>query len=314
MILNKPGKVQSQETITSPLRYYRAFLFLDIDCLPFMRIQSKNRVWILGITTLSVFLIFSLFLLYLADKIEKMLQKKFPIQQLITVVVPSSNVFEGYMRFFQRIGEGEQWIADSDFVPVLIGRNGLSWGKGLHEPQQGEQKKEGDGKTPAGIFNLGLIMGIADELPPGSQWPLYHKKTSLDAWVEDPTLAHYNHLVTIQDSTSPPDWFEKQRLRIEDPHLEWMVFIEHNYPDSIPGLGSAIFLHERYGEHVPTSGCVAMQKEKLVELIRWISYSSKPKIVILSVPDYARLQSPWDLPPLYLAFPHPPLIVNQAKQ
>ncbi|TFE68230.1 L,D-transpeptidase family protein [Methylacidiphilum caldifontis] len=279
-----------------------------------MQNESKSSTLIFGTTFLVLFLIFSLFLLYLADKIEKMFQKKVPLQQLITVVVPSSSACEGYMKLFQRIGEGGQWNPDSDFIPILIGKNGLTWGKGLHEPQEGEHKKEGDGKTPAGIFNLGLIMGIADELPSGAQWPLYHKKSPLDAWIEDPALDNYNHLVTIKDSSSPPEWFEKQRLRIEDPHLEWMIFIEHNYPDSKPGLGSAIFIHERYGEHTPTSGCVAMEKEKLVDLIRWISYPSKPKIVILSIPDYARLQSLWDLPPLYLAFPNPPLIVNQSKQ
>ncbi|QDQ43139.1 L,D-peptidoglycan transpeptidase YkuD (ErfK/YbiS/YcfS/YnhG family) [Methylacidiphilum kamchatkense Kam1] len=258
--------------------------------------------------------LFSLFLLYFIDKIERMFPKKFPKQQKITVVVPTPTSCEGYMRFFERIGDGGQWTSESDFIPVLIGRNGLSWGRGLHDIQEGEQKKEGDGKTPAGIFNLGLIMGVAKELPLGASWPLYHKKSPLDAWIEDPTLPHYNHLVTISEASSPPTWFEKQRLRIEDPHLEWMVFIEHNYPDAIPGMGSAVFLHERYGEHTPTSGCVAMEKERLIELIRWISYDAKPKIVILSIPDYARLQIQWDLPPLHQAYPEAFLIVNQNKQ
>ncbi|WP_235276816.1 hypothetical protein [Methylacidiphilum kamchatkense] len=85
--------------------------------------------------------LFSLFLLYFIDKIERMFPKKFPKQQKITVVVPTPTSCEGYMRFFERIGDGGQWTSESDFIPVLIGRNGLSWGRGLHDIQEGEQKK-----------------------------------------------------------------------------------------------------------------------------------------------------------------------------
>ena len=38
---------------------------------------------------------------------------------------------------------------------IVLGRNGMRWGEGLHNVNDSYLKKEGDGSTPAGVFLLG---------------------------------------------------------------------------------------------------------------------------------------------------------------
>ena len=47
-------------------------------------------------------------------------------------------------------------------TPVTIGRAGSAWGLGLHPAQRGPQKREGDGRAPAGVFRIGTAFGYAD--------------------------------------------------------------------------------------------------------------------------------------------------------
>ncbi|CAB4244273.1 conserved protein of unknown function [Methylacidimicrobium sp. AP8] len=220
----------------------------------------------------------------------------FRLEQRVIVLVPEAASWQGRLSRWQRTLPGGRWQQKGEAIPVLLGRNGVAWGIGLHPPQPGLQKEEGDGRTPAGRFRIGLVLGTAPSLPAGAKWKLYHRKSERDAWIENPELPHYNHLVTVPAAEDPPEWFAQERLRIEDPVLEWMIAVEHNYPDSRPGAGSAIFLHGRYGERVPTSGCLALRKEEIVELLRWLDPRGRPELVVLTREDYLRLWSAWRLP------------------
>jgi L,D-peptidoglycan transpeptidase YkuD (ErfK/YbiS/YcfS/YnhG family) len=133
-------------------------------------------------------------------------------------------------------------------------------------------------------------------LPAGSHhWP-YRQITEQDAWIDDPLLPHYNHLVTIPSGQEPP-WFQRQKIKPLDPAYHWCVLIEHNYPDSIPGAGSAIFFHIERGEKVPTAGCITMTRDNLEKLLRWLDPSANPEFVLLTRADYKRLWQDWKLPP-----------------
>lgn len=215
-------------------------------------------------------------------------------QQLILAIAPTADSFQGTLRTFHRNAQGE-WVADSESWPVLFGKKGLAWGRGLHPQQPGLQKAERDGRSPAGRFRIGLALGNEPQLPTGSQgWP-YHAKTPNDAWIEDPALPQYNHLVQVPEANRPA-WFEKQRLKLDDPAYHWLLVIEHNYPDSIPGAGSAIFFHVRRGETVPTAGCTTMPRERLESLLRWLRPEAQPQFVLLAQPDYEQLWRDWQLP------------------
>ncbi len=214
-------------------------------------------------------------------------------RQLLLAIAPNTETFTGTIRLFHRNDSG-QWIADSEPWPVLFGKKGLAWGRGLHPAQPGLQKAERDGRSPAGRFRIGFALGNEPQLPSGAQWP-YHAKSPNDAWIEDPTLPNYNHLVTVPEKDRPA-WFDKQRLKLDDPAYHWLLVIEHNYPDSVPGAGSAIFFHVRRGEFVPTAGCTTMPQERLEQILRWLRPAANPQFVLLAQVDYNRLWQTWDLP------------------
>lgn len=201
----------------------------------------------------------------------------------------------GVVRLFSRREDGA-WQADSGPWPAVLGRNGTAWGLGLHPPQRGRRKVEGDGRSPAGRFKLGTVYGTAPALPEGSKnWP-YVRKGPRDAWVDDPKLPGYNHFFRFPEGEPLPDWFESQRMRPEIAVLRWSLFVEHNYPDAKPGMGSAVFIHLWHGPDDRTSACVALPEERMLELLRWLDPAAKSELVLLSARDHRRLWKAWGLP------------------
>jgi L,D-peptidoglycan transpeptidase YkuD (ErfK/YbiS/YcfS/YnhG family) len=80
-------------------------------------------------------------------------------RQLVLVTTPDADATEGRMRTYERAGAG--WRAVGDAIPVTVGRSGIAWGLGLHPAQPGLQKREGDGRAPAGAFHIGTAFGYA---------------------------------------------------------------------------------------------------------------------------------------------------------
>jgi L,D-peptidoglycan transpeptidase YkuD (ErfK/YbiS/YcfS/YnhG family) len=219
-------------------------------------------------------------------------------KQMVVCIAPDSSSFEGTLQLFHRNASG-QWQADGKPWPVLFGRGGLAWGRGLNPPQPGPQKKGGDHRNPAGVFKIGMVLGYAAQLPAGAKdWP-YHQVTDRDAWIDDPKLANlgFNHLYTLPPGAPLPDWWEKEHMHLGDAAYEWLVLIEHNYDDPAPDAGNEIFFHVRRGEHYRTAGCTTMELDHLEQLIKWLEPGSNAMLAELTRADYARLWQVWHLPP-----------------
>ena len=107
---------------------------------------------------------------------------------------------------------------------------------GVNEP--GPQKTERDKRAPAGVFKIGKIYTYDPALPEGAKYP-FHTITEADAWIDDPTLPHYNQHVVI-DPKNPPPWFEKQKMRLNDPPHRWLIEIRHNADPPVP-VPAALF-------------------------------------------------------------------------
>jgi len=216
------------------------------------------------------------------------------IRQLILSVAPDWSSRQGSLQRFERNAE-EQWIKVGESIPVLYGKNGLAWGRGVRGGDEpGLRKREGDGRTPAGVFALGVIYGNDPRLPDGADFP-YHQVTDADAWPDDPKNPFYNQHVAV-DATKPPAWFASQRMRTGDPAYRWRVEIRHNADPIEPGAGSATFFHIRRGETRPTSGCTTMAEPALRELVIWLRTASNPHYVVLPRAEYLRLWKAWGLP------------------
>ncbi|MEO6993469.1 MAG: L,D-transpeptidase family protein [Lacunisphaera sp.] len=220
------------------------------------------------------------------------------VRQLIVGIADDWSSTQGTLQRFERDPSG-RWMKVGAAVPVLFGKHGLAWGRGVLAPDvtpAGEpEKREGDGRSPAGVFALGVIYGNDAALPPGADYP-FHQVTSRDAWPDDPANPFYNQHVEI-DPAQPPAWFAAQRMRTADPAYRWRVEIRHNADPFIePGAGSATFFHIRRGPTRLTAGCTTMAEPALRDLIVWLRAAAKPHYVLLPRAEYVRLWPTWNLP------------------
>jgi len=217
------------------------------------------------------------------------------VRQLVVSIGADWNAARGQLQCFERAPLGK-WRVSSTPLPVLFGRHGLAWGRGvrgLDEP--GPRKSEGDGRAPAGVFVLGRVFGHTPAAPAGAGVD-YLQITDRDAWIDDPANPNYNRHVRIPAGQPLPAWFKSQRMRVGDPAHRWLVEVRHNADPPEPGLGSAIFLHIRRGPNRTSSGCTTMAPDAIEWMIGWLRPESKPHYVLLPRAEYlARWQS-WGLP------------------
>src|SRR5262249_3901259 len=185
-------------------------------------------------------------------------------------------------------------------IPVVVGRNGMAWGKGLHgEPPKPLKdsdpiKKEGDGRSPAGIFSLSSAFGYAPGRQAGDLKLAYAQATATLECVDDPQSAHYNKVIE-RSSVKNPDWKSSEQMRRDDDLYNWGVVVDHNAKGE-PGCGSCIFLHIWEGPGKGTAGCTAMNSSSMEEVLRWLDAKKRPALVQLPQAEFERLRKAWGLP------------------
>lgn len=211
-------------------------------------------------------------------------------QQCLLVVTDSWKSTSGTMSIFQR-GSQSAWQLKTK-VPVVLGRAGLGWGRGLIDADHlaGPHKREGDDKAPAGIFRLATVFGQEKQ----TQMPFVKMARNL-VCVDDPHSRHYNRLID-ETRIAKSDWRHAEKLFGVDLYRMGIV-VEHNVPPQ-PGAGSCIFLHVWQSPATPTSGCTAMSGENLGQLIRWLDPGAAPVLVQVPRPVYAKFREEWQLPRL----------------
>jgi L,D-peptidoglycan transpeptidase YkuD (ErfK/YbiS/YcfS/YnhG family) len=200
------------------------------------------------------------------------------------------------LQLYRRHSASAPWLAQNPPTPVHLGRLGLAWGRGLHPTQPGPQKREGDGKSPAGIFLLGNILyGYADRSPIPA-WR-YRQVTDRDLWIEEPSSPLYNrHLILSAHQPFPAD-HHYHLMRQTDPAHALKLFIRHNaQPDIQPGAGSAIFFHLCRGQDSVTTGCTSMEEPAFRTLLTSFLPKDEPVYVLVPRADYHRLKASWKLP------------------
>jgi D-alanyl-D-alanine dipeptidase len=216
--------------------------------------------------------------------------------QLLVAVVPDWTATTAELRLWQRDGAG--WRRIGDAWPAVVGANGTGWGAGLHGTgapagRPGPVKREGDNKSPAGVFAIGDAFGYAAAPPAGTQ---LRYTTVDDDWkcVDDPASSHY---ATVLDRKGVRvDWKSAEDMRRKDALYTWVIDVAHN-PARKPGDGSCIFLHVWTGADGATSGCTAMAEPAMAKLVAAIDPSRAPMFVLLPRAEYDALTSAWGLPP-----------------
>lgn len=214
--------------------------------------------------------------------------------QAVVVVVPDWNARQGTLRMFQRSGRQAGWLAVGEALPVMVGRSGLGWGRGLHPTQAGlgPVKREGDGRAPAGVFRLSALFGSRNPHPEAGGLPFLETTPTLEC-VDDPSSRYYNRIVDRQQ-VPDVDWKSSERMQIAPYRVG--VVVDHNTDQPVPGAGSCIFLHLWQGETVPTSGCTASSEVLMSSLAGWLRNEAAPVLVQLPAAEYERLRLEWKLP------------------
>jgi len=224
--------------------------------------------------------------------------------QMIVVTTPDWNAVDGRMQRYERSSAREAWQPVGDSIAIVVGKHGLGWGAGVivvegHSAAD-PVKKEGDGKSPAGVFQLGTAFGYAGEALSGSKMKYLELTPSIEC-VDDVSSKQYNRVVD-RSRVAAVDWKSSEHMRDVGEAYRWGIVVDHNGiagPESaspVRGGGSCIFLHIWQGAGHGTAGCTAMAPGEIETLLRWLDPKRRPLLVQLTAEEYAHVMKAWKLP------------------
>lgn len=182
--------------------------------------------------------------------------------QLITVVGTGGSYAE--LKLWQKNGNG-LWTEEGT-VSARLGRNGLT-----------DNKREGDGCTPTGIYSMGEAFGLNSN--PGTTLS-YRKLDGSEYWVDDVNSQYYN---TMQFGSPNGRWNSAEHLAGMGTAYNYSIVVDYNRYPVTAGKGSAIFLHVSTGN--ATAGCISVPQSMMVKILNWINGGCNPKIIITSSYD-----------------------------
>ena len=143
----------------------------------------------------------------------------------------------------------------------VIGKKGLSL-----------NKKEGDKKTPRGLFEIDKLYFRKDRIK-----KINVKIKSIPirknmGWCDDKTnIKKYNKLIKVSKK------IKHEKMYRRDSSYDLVIPIKYNFLRPKLGKGSAIFLHITKN-YKPTAGCVAISKNDFLILLKLINKKTKIKI------------------------------------
>ena len=170
--------------------------------------------------------------------------------QMLIVAAFNETATDAWVSLHEKQGDGSWCMVMTS--PGFIGKNGLG------------KTKEGDAKTPTGVFHFNRAFGIADD--PGSLIP-YVKVDDDTYWSGDTREGfHYNELVNLKDLPELDIESGDSEHIVDYPyHYQYCLNISYN-EEGTPGLGSAIFLHCLAPAKPFTGGCVSIPEDHM----KWV--------------------------------------------
>ncbi len=136
-----------------------------------------------------------------------------------------------------------------------VGKNGIT-----------SSKREGDGKTPTGIYSFGQAFGVAGNPGTSRGWLQVNNN---HYWVDDSNSSYYNKLVDA--SQTGVQWSSAEHLVAYPTAYKYAIAINYN-TSCIPFAGSAIFLHCSTGGS--TAGCISVSQSNMIQILRNLQYDA----------------------------------------
>jgi D-alanyl-D-alanine dipeptidase len=223
---------------------------------------------------------------------------KIPFPESLQAVVVSAKKWDsttGTAALFERANAKAGWKRVGDKFPVLLGRSGMAWAQDSAPERASEFKKEGDGRSPAGLFPITFAFGTSSK-PEQLALPYIMVVRDTEC-VDDPRSGHYNKLVERM-KVGNFDWKSSEKM-LETPEEYGLgAFVAYNTYPVIAGNGSCIFLHVWKDAATPTSGCTAMERRNIERVVSWLDNSKTPYLVQLPESELKRYRKAWNLPKL----------------
>jgi L,D-peptidoglycan transpeptidase YkuD (ErfK/YbiS/YcfS/YnhG family) len=135
----------------------------------------------------------------------------------------------------------------------------------------GADKREGDGATPRGRHRIVGMLYRADRIARPSTWA--RAIGPRDLWSDDTTDPNYNRQVRA------PHPFGHEKLCRADPLYDLILLTDWNWPNPVPGRGSAIFVHQWRRPGFATAGCVAFSRLDLLWIAKRIKLHSRLVVI-----------------------------------
>lgn len=199
--------------------------------------------------------------------------------QMIVVTSAGWEAKAGSLELYEK-SKGH-WHSTGERWPVELGRNGMGWGRGVLEGSGASVKHEGDGKAPAGVFQIGTAFGYEKQSPAGTQLP-YKQATAEDYFIDDTKSVDYNTWKRLRKGDDPSKhWQSFEKMKRDDERYELGLVVNHNTTPTVPGGGSAIFLHVWKEPGQGTAGCTSMSEINMRELLHWLKPTSAPLLMQL---------------------------------
>jgi L,D-peptidoglycan transpeptidase YkuD (ErfK/YbiS/YcfS/YnhG family) len=190
-------------------------------------------------------------------------------EQVLTVVAASTSSTRGLVQAWRKVASGWKKVGPS--VPAWLGSEGLS-----------RHPSESKNATPIGSFTLTRAFG--HDPNPGTALKYTHT-TPADWWISE-SGPLYNTRQRCSSGCAFRQGDPNEHLYFVTPYYDYAVVIDYNTRNSPGGVrqgaGSAFFLHVAVGQ--PTAGCVAIPKDQLVRILRWLEPSRSPRILIGTSP------------------------------
>ncbi|WP_243302219.1 M15 family metallopeptidase [Geothrix oryzisoli] len=217
--------------------------------------------------------------------------------QVLLVTTPGWDGARGSLQRFER--RGGTFVPVGGPLSVWIGHSGLAWRSddgAPPPPAPGPVKREGDGRSPAGLLTFGDMWGYAPAPPEGVRFA-YRMSTECDRCVDDSEDVEYGRLVRTASPEAPVTWRSAEHLRLDTEHYRYMVVIHYNDLRPRKSAGSCIFLHVAPPPGGGTAGCTALAVDDLLALLRWMDPARNPLLLQVPEPALEAVRAAWHLPP-----------------
>ena len=154
--------------------------------------------------------------------------------QIVLVLTDSVRASKGMLYCLERDKAETEWVLlSSSTVPVAIGSNGLGCGRGLQMAEVLKdlpEKREGDGRSPAGMFLLSSVFGynVPDEMT-DLRMPYIHVTEMIEC-IDDENSRVYNRIVSKDETgiTDHIDWQSSEKMSRAGIYYELVVVVGHN--------------------------------------------------------------------------------------